>query len=316
LTSTSTYCNYNVILEIAVISNKKSRENRKAFTLVELLVVIGIIALLLVLASASISGIKGSSDFNNSLTQINAALEQARTYAIANSTYVFVGFTEVDGTQSTQNNPQTAGAGRVVVVTMASQDGTLGYDATLNTGTTAWSTSWGSNYNSGSNLVLVGRPLYLNNLHMATTLFPTAASGGMSGRQTLVSPTGNLTTPNAKKELLIGAAYWATAANAICPFTFPLGTAITAGAGAVNGQYNFNCVLYFDPTGAARLPDNSMSQTAGQSPLPGELDPYIELDLQPTHGNAVPAPPATTITGNIAAIQIDGMTGQARIYRP
>jgi hypothetical protein len=39
---------------------------------------------------------------------------------------------------------------------------------------------------------------------------------------------------------------------------------------------------------------------------------WIEIDLQPSHGNAGPG----ANEKNAAAIQVDSMTGAVRVYRP
>src|SRR5213596_34315 len=79
------------------------------FTLLELLIVVGIIAVLLVLIAPAFTYIKG-------------VLDTARTYAKANNTYTWVGFFEEDASLSS-TNPATAGNGRVVISIVASKDG-------------------------------------------------------------------------------------------------------------------------------------------------------------------------------------------------
>ena len=62
------------------------------FTLLELLVVIGIIALLSSLAGPAISSISKGSQMNQALAEVGGLLEQARQYAVAKNTYVWVAF--------------------------------------------------------------------------------------------------------------------------------------------------------------------------------------------------------------------------------
>src|ERR1700722_5827359 len=83
-------------------------ENHKAFTLVELLMVIVIIAVMLVLSIPAFYAIKGGSDITKAAYDISGVLEQARTYAMANNTYVWVGFYEEDGSVLS-TNPATPG---------------------------------------------------------------------------------------------------------------------------------------------------------------------------------------------------------------
>src|SRR5206468_9281753 len=61
------------------------RERASAFTLLELLVVVGIIALLLVLTAPAFTYIKGGTDITSAAYTIKGALDTARTYAQANN---------------------------------------------------------------------------------------------------------------------------------------------------------------------------------------------------------------------------------------
>jgi len=66
------------------------RERASAFTLLELLIVVGIIALLLVLMAPAFTYIKGGTDVTSSAYTIKDVLDTARTYAKANNTYTWV----------------------------------------------------------------------------------------------------------------------------------------------------------------------------------------------------------------------------------
>src|SRR5467141_3793158 len=92
---------------------------REGFTLLELLVVIAIIAILMVLVAPAFTNIKAGSDVTSAAYTIKGVLDQARTYAMANNTYTWVGFFEekVDST-----TPGTAGTGRIVMSIVASKD--------------------------------------------------------------------------------------------------------------------------------------------------------------------------------------------------
>src|SRR6188472_4465363 len=70
----------------------KQRERTRAFTLIELLIVVGIIALLLVLIAPAFTYIKGGTDVTSAAYTIKGVLDTARTYAKANNTYAWVGF--------------------------------------------------------------------------------------------------------------------------------------------------------------------------------------------------------------------------------
>src|SRR4029077_7754580 len=94
--------------------NPSTLQPRNAFTLIELLIVVGIMGLLLVLIAPAFTYIKGGTDVTTTAYTIKGALDTARTYAKANNTYTWVGFFEEDASQSS-TNPATAGNGRVVI---------------------------------------------------------------------------------------------------------------------------------------------------------------------------------------------------------
>src|SRR2546430_316919 len=86
-----------------------SREG--GFTLVELLIVIGIMGVLLVLIAPAFTSMKSGTDVTSAAYTIKGALDTARTYAKANNTYTWVGFTEVDVSQDSSVSPQISGPG-------------------------------------------------------------------------------------------------------------------------------------------------------------------------------------------------------------
>src|SRR2546425_1841543 len=136
-----------------------------AFTLVELLIVVGIIGVLLVLIAPAFTSIKSGTDVTSAAYTIKGALDTARTYAKANNTYTWVGFKEVDVCKDASVSPQISGTGRVAIAIVASKDGTRGYDITTPSLPNPW-----TNYNNGGNLVAVCKLQYLNNVHLAGAL--------------------------------------------------------------------------------------------------------------------------------------------------
>jgi len=88
---------------------------RAAFTLLELLIVVGIIALLLVLLAPAFTTIRAGTDVTSAAYAIKASLDNARTYAKANNTYTWVGFAGSIGLTIT---------GQVQLAVVASKDGT------------------------------------------------------------------------------------------------------------------------------------------------------------------------------------------------
>jgi prepilin-type N-terminal cleavage/methylation domain-containing protein len=99
---------------------------RSAFTLLELLVVISIIAILAVLVAPAFTNRKTADDMTNAAYTIKGVCEEARSYAKANHTYTWVGFYEenASGLSPTNATPAYPGKGRVVMATVFSNDGT------------------------------------------------------------------------------------------------------------------------------------------------------------------------------------------------
>lgn len=95
-----------------------------AFTLVELLTVMTMIALAAVAVVPAVQGIAGSGKVNQAIYDLAGTLEQARSYAMANNTYVFVGITERNGL-----DPAQSGTGNVLVAVMGSRNGTRSFGA-------------------------------------------------------------------------------------------------------------------------------------------------------------------------------------------
>src|SRR5215469_12237995 len=103
-------------------------ERARAFTLLELVIVVGIIGLLLVLIAPAFTTIKGGTDVTSAAYTIKGVLDTTRTYAKANNTYTWVGFYEEDVTATSPvqaPDPRCTGCvGRLVMSIVASKDGT------------------------------------------------------------------------------------------------------------------------------------------------------------------------------------------------
>src|SRR5213080_2578416 len=129
---------------------------RAGFTLLELLIVIGIIALLLVLLAPAFTTIKSGADVTSVAYTVKGVLDTARTYAKANNTYTWVGFYEENVANPTSPNSSTPAVGRVIMSIVASKDGTAVYDpnnlATID----------------ATKLIQVGKLTKIDNLHLWT----------------------------------------------------------------------------------------------------------------------------------------------------
>ena len=258
------------------------------FTLVELLTVLAIASILAVLSVPAIQGLNQAGGFNKSLYALADSLNFARSYAMANNTYVYVGLTEVDRSQSTLASPQATGVGRVVMSIVATTDGTSDNNA-------SWSTT-------GANLTQVRQPQLFDFFHIAntsaasqTSFLTSATSLGNMAKPTNVPATSITTVP-----LPAAAAPGATAA-----FSLPLGS--TSGTGKYNFSNTNTQIICFNPQGGVLLN--------------GVASQWLEIDVQATAGTATPAVPANMaqVANGItqhAALLIDGVTGSATVYRP
>jgi len=258
----------------------------RAFTLIELLAVLGVSLLMTALTIPALNAIKNSSDVASAAYDVAGMLQLARTYAMTNNTYVYVGIEEVNATISSSAPVQQPGVGRLAIVAAASRDGTPGYS----TGVSNWQ-------NTGSSLVQVSKLLRIESVHAPTVLGAFPTSGNMSaeaGRR-------DVTARAPSYEVMSGTGVSAT------PFNYPLG--------ATTPQYTFNYVIQYDPRGSARVLPN------GTQPVDTSSVPWcIELYLQQSHGAALPPAPSLaangSVTGNEVSVQVDGMTGGVRIFRP
>jgi hypothetical protein len=218
-------------------------------------------------------------------------MENARTYAKANHTYVFVGFAEVDSSVDPSVSPQiTVGSayGRVAIAVVASKDGTRQFDyRTSNQGS-----DWTANYSNGSHLFAVGKLQKYENLHFLVDFPSWTPTAHPNSNMARYQPTG--------APYSLGNA----ASSSVTPFTWPLGSPLNSGY-----QYRFDRVIYFDPTGVARIATSSNAN---------EIASVMEIDLITTHGTA-PSPtpnPFNQDVGNHAVVQIAPMSSEIRVYRP
>jgi prepilin-type N-terminal cleavage/methylation domain-containing protein len=272
-------------------------QRRNAFTLLELLIVVGVIGLLLVLIAPAFTTIKSSTDVTSAIYGVKGVLENARVYAKANHTYVFVGFAEVDSSVDPAVSPQiTTGPapyGRVALAIVASKDGMRHFHyATSNQGS-----DWQSNYADptkpeyrGAHLVAIGKLQRYENLHFLVD-FPSW------------TPTAHPNSNMARYQPSNATYTLGNAASAsVTPFTWPLGSPLNS-----DYQYRFDKGIYFDPIGVARIATSTNAD---------EIARLMEIDFQPTHGTVVPPVPTDQDAGNHAVIQIAPTSGAIRIYRP
>ena len=136
-----------------------SRDRRAGFSLLELLVVINIMAWMAWASITALWGISGGIAINRRVSDMQSILELARSQAMQLNTYVYVGFFESDGMQPAGKLPLTSGIGKIWIGTVATKDGTPGYNP-----------SDPSSVIAPSNLIPIGKLQQMENLHLDQSL--------------------------------------------------------------------------------------------------------------------------------------------------
>jgi prepilin-type N-terminal cleavage/methylation domain len=249
------------------------------FTLVELLIVVGIIGLLLVLMAPAFTYIKGGNDVTSAAYTIKGVLDTARTYAKANNTYTWVGFLEENVANPASPNSDTPAVGRVVMSIVASKDGTMLYTLPLGAAFTLDASP------NQAALRQVGKPIKIDNLHLTTFALPTSTPPPLDTFATRPAPVATTQIGDA------------TPAIPYLSFHYPVGSA--------SPQYTFTKVIQFSPHGEGVV-NSSIYFASGAS-----LAPISEIGLEPTHGAAVPA----STPADVVAVQFSGLGGDVKIYR-
>lgn len=101
-----------------------SLRTRLAFSLIELLAVMAVVTVMMAAAVPAISGLKSTAGLSTAAYEIAGTLEQARAYAMANNTFVYVGLAERD-----QMDAGQPGKGQIVLAAMGSKNGSRSFDA-------------------------------------------------------------------------------------------------------------------------------------------------------------------------------------------
>jgi len=217
----------------------------------EMLVVMGIIALLMVLVAPAFTSLKSAGDVTSAAYTVKGVLDTARTYAKANNTYTWVGFFEEDVSQPSTTPQATAGIGRIVMSIVASKDGTIIYDPTLVSPGKITTTR----------LIQVGKLTKIENVHLTTFTDSPSGTGLTFDTRPNVTPITSYRIGTSPPD-------------STTPFQYPVGNPEPA------WQYTFVKAVQFSPGGEARV-DNSTSTYS--------LQTAAEIGLRATHGTTVDA---------------------------
>jgi len=255
----------------------------------------------------AVSQIKDSGNLSAGAETIADMLEQARTHAMANSTYVWVGFFEEDGA-TTSAKPAVSGTGRVVLMLVASANGKRYSDTTIDASNPP---AFGSESVSASQIInpaqlrQLGKLIKLEGLHLAAVNLGKANAAANRPPRPGVDPSYQVGSPAFEKH---SAGETGSVQNPTT-FTYPL---TVNGARPANLQYTFTSIIEINPQGeASKIVENTYSG-------PGPQD-ALEISLQPTHGHLIDArysEASSALSGAAAAaIQIEGLTGHVSIFR-
>jgi Tfp pilus assembly protein FimT len=262
---------------------------RAAFTLLELLVVVGIVAFLLVLVLPAFTSWKSADAVTNAAYTIAGVLEQARTYAMSTNTYVWVGFYEENSTalSPTYATPPYPGKGRLVMAAVSSVDGTKIFEDTDPAALLP-----------ALRLKQLGKLARVEGIHMteigpppSPTPLPSPDPNGMDGRPAQPYTDGSpfdhynrISSDDPSSKQVNGD-------RTQFPFTVQ--------------HYTFYKTIRFSPRGEANINSTYALKHAA------------EIGLVGCHGDSAPTPPASPArySGNVVALQFSGIGGNIKIYR-
>jgi prepilin-type N-terminal cleavage/methylation domain-containing protein len=254
------------------------------YTLIELLVAMGIMAALMVLVVPAFTNLKGAGDVTAAAETVAGTLAQARTYAIANSTYTWVGFYEeaAGANIATAAPPPYPGKGRLVLAVVRSLDGTPIFNDGDSTAVLP-----------ATRIAQLGKVTKIEGVHVTDIGAPPPPAPGPTplpnslGARSLLPYTyaANLNADHFNRissDSADATQFWFDAQG-----------------------YRFYKTVRFTPRGEANL--NSTYS----------LKVVAELGIVPTHGNLAPTPPTSgaRYSGNVVAVQFGGAGGHFRIYR-
>jgi type II secretory pathway pseudopilin PulG len=259
-------------------------QQTRGFTLIELVGVIAIIIALTVLLIPAFTSLKRGGEIAEAAFTVAGVLDQARTHALTNNTYVWVGIYEEDTTAGAPTNatPPYPGKGRVLLALVAANDGTTSCQDP------ASSTSNRLPLIPGQ-ITQVGKLVAIENIHitdigppLSPASSPAPDPNSIAGRPDFPYTSGS---PTYDYQNRINSDDPHSSFNqTLYPF--------------VAQGYTFHKTVRFSPRGEANINGTYV------------LRRVAEIGLRPTHGAVVDLNSA-----NVAAIQFSGVTGKCKVYR-
>ena len=265
------------------MSPESKRKSPDSFTLIELVSVIAIIGVLTTLLIPAFNGLRGARTLANAAQTIADLFDQARTYTIANNTYVWIGIYEELGNQTEPTNatPPYPGRGRVILATVASRDGT-----------TACQDSSSSSSNRipliASQIVPVGTLIRIDNIHLTDIGAPSSSSSPTSDPNSIA---GRPSYPYVSGSTTLDYQNRISSDDVHSPFNQTLYPFVAHG-------YTFYKTIRLNPRGEA-----SINSTYA-------LRRVAEIGLRSSRGDVGIIDGASSV-----AIQFSGLAGKCKVYR-